>query len=160
MQSRCEFSDIKNELCKSKAHRIRSHDVTELSSFVSIDELIEAKKVALRRRVWFRVLNQIERGVLDLTVRYVDEVKSSKLAKVLMTILKKLAFATERNVDRLVRTIGIAQAKIIGDLAVGWGNFSASTWAFDFKFARFLALTSAKTASNYNSQVLGGLTFG
>ena len=54
-----------------------------LISCLSTKDLSEAKKSALRRGVWFRSLSRVERGIIDLTVRYVDNVKSSKLAKVL-----------------------------------------------------------------------------
>jgi hypothetical protein len=57
---------------------------------LSASKLAKFKQVALRRRVWFRVLSSLERGVLDLTVRYVNNVKSALLAKVLTAILWKL----------------------------------------------------------------------
>jgi len=104
----------------------------------------------IRRRVWFRVLSRVERGVLDLTVKYVNNVKSALLAKVLTAILEKLVQATENTLDRLVRTVGAAEAKRISGVAVGWGNVSASAWALDVGFARYLAVAYAKTISTPN----------
>jgi hypothetical protein len=111
----------------------------------SISALAEAKKHALRHRVWFRLLNRVERGVIDLTVRYVDSIKSVKLAKVLTAIMEKLQFALERIVDRLVRTVGLPLARKISNTAINWGYRLASMWAEDIAFARFLVVNHAET---------------
>jgi hypothetical protein len=115
-----------------------------LGSFTSIQGLAEAKKIALRNGLWYRTLNRVERGIIDLTVRYVDNVKSAKLVKVLTTIIKKLQSATESTIDKLVRNIGLPLAQKISDIAVSWGNCLASKWADDLAFARFLVLNSAR----------------
>jgi hypothetical protein len=112
---------------------------------LSIIGLLEAKKAAFKHRVWFRVLNRVERGIVDLTMRYVDEIKSAKLAKVLTAIMEKLAQATESIADRLVRTVGVPLAKKMSIIAVTWGNVSASEWAEDTAFARYLIFCWAKT---------------
>jgi hypothetical protein len=110
----------------------------------SVRTLAEAKKFALRRRVWFRLLNRVERGIIDLTVRYVDRIKSVTLAKVVTAIMDKLQFAVESVVDRLVRTVGLPLARKISDIAVSWGNRLASMWADDRGFARFLVVNFGK----------------
>ena len=43
---------------------------------------------ALRQQVWFRALDHLERGLVDLTMRWVDQVKSSRLRRVLVEILR------------------------------------------------------------------------
>ena len=106
----------------------------------SVGMLSQARKLALRRGVWFRALNRVERGIIDLTVQYVDSIKSTKLAQVVRAIIDKLEFAVESVIDRLVRTVGVPLAQKISDIAVGLGNHLASLWAVDFGFARFLAL--------------------
>jgi hypothetical protein len=115
-----------------------------LSGFPSIGRLAEAKKLALRRGIWFRVLDRVERGIIDLTVRYVVCIKSDKLAKVVTAIMEKLQSTAERIVDRLVRTVGLPLARKISDVAVSWGNRLASMWADDRSFANFLAVNYAK----------------
>ena len=67
----------------------------ELFISLSIGKLNETKKHALRRGVWFKALNRVERGIIDLTVKYVDNIKSTKLAKVLTAIIEKLQATTE-----------------------------------------------------------------
>jgi hypothetical protein len=106
---------------------------------LSVSMLADAKKHALRRRVWFRVLNRVERATIDLTVQFVDSIKSVKLAKMLTAIVDKLQSAIESTIDRLVRTIGVHLAGKISCVAAGWGNVSAKSWASDLSFAAFLA---------------------
>ena len=109
----------------------------------SVGKLAEAKKSALRRGVWFRALNRVERGVLDLTVRYVDNIKSSKLATLVTAILDKLKLASESMAERMVRVIGRSLAQKISGIAVSWGNRSAPQWSEDLGFARYLAVNVA-----------------
>lgn len=108
--------------------------------FPTVRRLVMAKKAALRRGIWFRALNRVERGVLDLTERYVDRIKSTKLANVVTAILAKLKLATESMLDRLVRTVGLPLAQKIGLIAQKLGNASAKQWAADTSFACFLAV--------------------
>jgi hypothetical protein len=54
-------------------------------------------------------------------------------------ILEKLKRATESNIDRLVRTVGLPLAQKISLIAQKLGNFSAQNWATDTSFACFLA---------------------
>ena len=113
----------------------------ERGGFPTVGTLVQARKLALRRGIWFKILNRIERGIIDLTAKYVDNIKSEKLAQVVGAIMDKLEFAVESIVDRLVRTVGVPLARKISDIALRWGNHLASIWAKDLRFARFLAFT-------------------
>jgi len=115
-----------------------------LSGSPSVGRLVEAKKLALRRRIWFKTLSRVERGIIDLTVKYVDTIKSIKLAKVVTVILGKLQSAMESMMDKLVRTTGLPLARKISNIAVNWGNCLASGWADDHAFARFLVVNFVK----------------
>ncbi len=81
---------------------------------------------ALRQRVWFGALDRIERGLVDLTIRYVDQVKSNRLQQVLVKILEKLAQAIETGVRRVLGRGRMLAARASG-IAVGWGNRSLQT---------------------------------
>ncbi len=109
-----------------------------LGNAVLIGSLAEAKRAALRRGVWYRALSRVERGVLDLTMKFVDSVRSAKLANVLTAIMKRLELAMENTAERLVRLIGRPLAHKISCIAVSWGNRSAFRWADDRDFARYL----------------------
>ena len=112
----------------------------ELGGSPSVGMLVEVKRLALRRGVWFKSLSRVERGVIDLTVKCVDVIKSCKLAKVVTAIVDKLRSAMESTVERTVRAVGLPLARKISGLAVSWGNRLAVVWADDLRFARFLAL--------------------
>jgi len=110
----------------------------------TVDGIAETKKLALRRRIWFNALSRVERGIIDLTIRYVDKIQSATLAKVVTAIIIKLQCAMECVVDRSVRTVGLPLARNISNIAVSWGNHLASMWADDYAFARFLFFNFAK----------------
>jgi hypothetical protein len=112
---------------------------------ISIVSLAEAKKIAFRRGIWYRALNRLERSTVDLTLKYVDKIKSTQLAKVLTAILNKLKQATESTIDRLARTLGASMAEKLSSVAVSWGYHSASKWATDPSFACYLVICAAKT---------------
>jgi hypothetical protein len=75
-------------------------------------------------------------------MRYVKNVKSTKLAKVLMAIIEKLQQATTCAVKRLVQAIGLPLTQKISAIAVSWGNYSAVDWANDPLFANYLVLNN------------------
>jgi hypothetical protein len=116
--------------------------IKETLNALSIGKLNETKKNALRCGIWFKVLNRVERGIIDITVKYVDNIKNAKLAKVLTAIIEKLTQAMESIADRLVRTVGVPLARRVSQIAVGWGYSSASVWAEDHGFAKYLTLSA------------------
>ena len=108
-------------------------------SLPQMSQIVQSKKIALRRGVWFRALSRVERGILDLTTKYVVRIKSAKLADVVAAILQKLQLASESRLDRLTRTVGTSLAQGISSLAQSWGNRLASFWGLGDGFARYLA---------------------
>jgi len=101
------------------------------------------KTRALRKRVWYKVLDRIERGLLDLTIRWVDNVRSGRLTETLLPILMKLAQAMEQGVAQVL-VVGRELALRASVLAVRWGNMDAFSWRFDESFWRGLALGRAR----------------
>jgi len=87
-------------------------------------------------------LSRIERGLLDLTMRWVDEVKSRTMIRVVTRILLKLARALNRSMVGIFEKGEILAASISG-LAVSWGNELAHDWRFDLGFQ--LALGKSTT---------------
>ncbi len=81
----------------------------------------------------------MERGLVDLTIRWVDRVESGRLAQVLVRILEKLARAMEHGMVRVL-VKGRALAFRLSDLAVAWGDPAAYSWRFDGSFQRQLGL--------------------
>jgi len=102
--------------------------------------LLEVRRRALRRGVWFSALDQVERGILSLTARVIDEVKSVVLGVELVKILVKLRDAMRSEFAVLVETAGLQRVRDIARRAVGWGCGAAVEWARDPGFARYHAL--------------------
>lgn len=105
-------------------------------------KLFALKKRCMRRRIWFRVLNGLERAQVDLTFRVVTTVRSALLARVLSMISGKLSSALQSKVLRAIKKVGIPLTHKISLIAKGWGHKAAESWAGDMKFARFLAVTN------------------
>ena len=116
--------------------------VKKLGAPTTVSELLLVKKAALRRGIWYRALSRAERGVLDLTAKYVKHIRSTKLANLVTGLIEKLQIASQSIVDRLTHSVGLLLAQKISDVAVGLGNRWAASWAVDLEFARFLAVSN------------------
>jgi hypothetical protein len=79
----------------------------------------------------------MERGLVDLTIRWVDKVRSGRMTETLLRILAKLAMAMETGMGRVLARGRVLAARA-SELAVGWGNSSAYHWRFETAFANAL----------------------
>ena len=102
--------------------------------------LLALRQRSLRRGLWHRVLSRLERAQVNLTLRVVKTVRSPLLRRVLDAIVSKLADALQSTVMRVMRSVGYASARQLGQWAQRWGHPSADAWARDAGFARFLAI--------------------
>ena len=105
--------------------------------------LLDLRTRSLRKRVWYRALDRIERGLVDLTIRWVDNVRNCTMARVLLRILGKLVQALEHGMVRVL-TVGRELALRASELAVRWGNTQAYTWRSDKVFWFGLARIAAR----------------
>ena len=62
-------------------------------SVISPDFLRTVRYQAYRKRVWYRAIDDLERGIINLTVRVVEDVKSHTLVQVLEGIVAKIRLA-------------------------------------------------------------------
>lgn len=106
----------------------------------SRSELVSIKRKALRRGVWFKVLDRAGRALIDLTIRVVDVVRSDRLAKVLSNPIGKLREAMKGLMDR-AREMGWPLAEKLSSVAQAWGNPGARSWAKDEFYATYLGLS-------------------
>ena len=112
---------------------------------ITCEVLIGIKTRGLRRRVWYRALDRMERGLVDLTIRWVDQVRSGRMTETLMRILEKLAQALQTGMGRVLGR-GRELALRASSLAVGWGNSQAYAWRHDESYALTLGLGHGTTA--------------
>ena len=75
---------------------------------------------------------------MDLTIRWVDNVRSGRLTETLLRILVKLARAMEQGMARVL-VVGRELALRASMLALEWGNGQAYAWRFDESLWRGLA---------------------
>jgi hypothetical protein len=104
------------------------------------ERLFKLKLKAIRRRVWFRALSRIDRVLVDLTIRVVDVVHSSRLSEALFSVVKKLEDGLAGRVSRAIKEVGFSLARKLSLLAQKWGNDLARNWMSDMSFAKFLAI--------------------
>jgi hypothetical protein len=109
------------------------------SIFLDKKQLINLNPKAMRSGAWFKVLQRIDRVLFDLTIRVVDNIRSSKLAKSILTLTRKLEDSMKNNFSSHLRKIGLPLAQKISLTAQKLGNNSATIWVFDSSFALFLA---------------------
>ena len=110
-----------------------------------VPKLVALRKRSVRRGIWHKVLNRLERAQINLTVKIVKRVRSSFLTKVLDLIINKLSVALQSKVLMMVESVGFPLASKLSIIAQNWGHKSAKTWDKDSEFARFLAVM------NFNS---------
>ena len=104
------------------------------------------RSIALRKRVWYRALDKVERGIVDLTISVVESVKSLTLVRELAKILAKLREALKSAFTRHVEDYGYRKFVEVVRVAVSFGNGEALRWGSE-QLARLLAL------NNYNNPV-------
>jgi len=104
---------------------------------------------SMRRRIWYKVLNVLERAQVDLTLRMLERVRSPFLAKVLDSIIKKLSVALQSKVSTLIQGVGFQQALKLSRIAKSWGHRTAEKWNNNREFARFLAIMHLNSVSTY-----------
>lgn len=100
---------------------------------------------AIRGRIWFKVLNRLERASVDLTIKVVEKVRSQVLRKMLTLIVEKLLKAMESKATGIARQVGVNLARKISLVAQKWGNKSAVKWNADPEFIRYWTITYMNT---------------
>jgi DNA-binding MltR family transcriptional regulator len=76
-------------------------------------QLINLKTRALRSGAWFRALKRIDRVLIDLTIKVVDNVRSSSLAKSILMLTNKLEYVMKSPFSRRLEKIGLLLAQKI-----------------------------------------------
>jgi len=106
----------------------------------SRSELALIKSRSMRKKVWFRTLDRVERAIINLTIGCVEKVRSLKLESVISTIIDKLTNAMKNMLEKLTEDIGRPLAQKLSRIAWNWGNKSAVQWAEDHIFLRYLTV--------------------
>ena len=110
---------------------------------------MELRLKAVRRRVLFRALDGVERGILYLCTRVVDEVSSPVLGVQLVEIVSKLREAMKSAFTRHVESYGFKRVVQLVEQARAMGCERASEWLQDMSFIRYLAVLNMNQLIGY-----------
>jgi hypothetical protein len=92
---------------------------------------------AKRKKILFSALDRVERGILYLTSKLVDRVKSLELGIEIVKILAKLQEAMKSGFQRYIESYGVEKAKEMIEIAESFGIIV--NW-LDMNYVKYLAL--------------------
>jgi hypothetical protein len=101
--------------------------------------LVEARRRALRRGVWFKALDGVERGILSLASQIINTVRSSVLSVQLVKIIAKIRDACKSGFIKHLEQFGMTRVRVIQAQAFSFGYEGAKMLSNDFDFVRYLA---------------------
>lgn len=113
--------------------------------------LSELRLKAVRRRVLFHALDEVERGILYLCTRVVDKVSSPVLGVQLAGIVSKLVEAFKGEFTRHVESYGYRRVVQVVGQAVAMGYKAAYTWLSDKEFIKYLSFLDFNQPMGYGS---------
>jgi len=111
--------------------------------------LARVRLEALRRRIWFKALSSLERGLVDSVIKVIDRPRSPKLIEALARIIVKVKKAMISPLRRLMEQVGKPLARRISIVALRWGNRSAAKWAEDEGFIKYLTIMDINNISGF-----------
>lgn len=109
------------------------------------------RRKALRQGIWYKALDNVERGIMVLTSRVVEVVRSVKLAVEIVKIMAKLRDASKSGFVRHMELYGLEKARRVVTYAVALGDELARSWAHDFVFIRYLTLMDLNRPSGWGN---------
>ena len=109
--------------------------------------LLKIRHKAIRRRVYHRALDRLERGILELSTRLLDEVRNLVLLEQLLDIVNKLEEAVKSRYQRHLESFGARRVTEIILQALRFGYKEAVGWLRDKSFVEYL------TAMNLNGSL-------
>jgi predicted AAA+ superfamily ATPase len=119
----------------------------ELFDVDSREGLAKLKTLAVRRGLWFKILNALERAVVDLTIKVVERVRSSTLRSVLKSIASKVMEVLKaRSFKERAVAIGRVLLERLVRIAEKLGCKGAGEWAKDPGFVMYLGVSWLNTS--------------
>ena len=100
--------------------------------------LLNVRCLAFRKKVWFRYLDDVERGILSLSAKIFNFVQSSVLDQQLVLIIDKLLNACKSKFIRHLEQYGVERVKEIQSQSTNFGYKGADYLSQDLDFARYL----------------------
>ena len=111
--------------------------------------LLDVRRRAIRKRVWYRCLDDVDRGIFYLVTRVVDRIESGLLGSVLVKMLKRLRDAMKSEFARHIDSFGYGAARRVAGQAFSFGSKLVSGWARDLSFIRYLTMMDLNRPSGW-----------
>jgi hypothetical protein len=100
--------------------------------------LAGVKQKALRRKLWYSHLDEIERGILSLAAKIIENVKSDLLNSQILQIIVKLREASKSPFVKQVELYGRVRAEAIRKQGLSFGYKGSCKILGDRNFIRYL----------------------
>ncbi|NIR86602.1 hypothetical protein GWO13_03130, partial [Candidatus Bathyarchaeota archaeon] len=98
---------------------------------------MKVKSRALRNRTWYKILNRMERAIIDLTIKCVEKIRSHVLAQTVSTIISKILRTLKEDFMTQAEKVGREIAEKLSVIAQNWGNQTFFLRKRDRDFIRF-----------------------
>ena len=102
--------------------------------------LLKIRHKAIRRRVYHRALDRLERGILDLSTRLLDEARNMVLLEQLLEIVNKLEEAVKSRYQRHMEAFGARRVTAVIMQALKFGYKGAVGWLRESSFVEYLTV--------------------
>jgi hypothetical protein len=109
--------------------------------------LLKIRHKAIRRRVYHRALDRLERGILDLSTRLLDEARNLVLLEQLLEIVNKLEDAVMSRYQRHLESFGARRVTEIILQALKFGYKEAVGWLQGTGFVEYITVMDLNGAS-------------
>jgi len=104
---------------------------------------------ALRRKLWYKVLNRFDRSYYNLTCSVVTRVESLDLGKEILSLVLQLKNSLKGEFVRFVESYGVGKAWDAAQLAVAWGYNGAKEWKYNQALARLHAVNELNSPTGW-----------
>jgi hypothetical protein len=112
--------------------------------------LLKIRLKALRTRVWFKTLSRVERTIVNLTIKCVEEIHSAVLAKTISEIITKILARLPQGFVSEAQRVGREMAEILCTTGEKWHSSQAECWKCDSQFHRFLGVNKLNEIGWFN----------
>jgi len=100
--------------------------------------LVEVRRQALRRHIWYKTLDNIERSIFSLSITVCKKIQSNLLNNQLLKIVVKIKKTLKSVFLNHLESFGISRIKMIQKQAIVFGYNGASELKLDYNFIRYL----------------------
>ena len=111
--------------------------------------LSNIRREALRKKIWYKVLDSSERGILSLAAKIINTVKSTMLHYELAKIIAKLKPSNKNSFTKLVERFGMERVKVVQEQAKLFGYKYAESLSQDLSFVKYLMLIDYYQIDNW-----------